>query len=214
MAAVTLSWLGPALRRLSGKNIYLTFDDGPDPILTGAVLDLLKHAEAKATFFVVTARARENLPLIERMLREGHAVGNHSLDHGYRAFFSSEKKLSDWIEKSERELKQILGRDPVGFRPPAGVRTPPLARVLAQKKIPMVLWSDRFFDAVWGWKKAQAIKTLQRLRGGEILLLHDRQKPRHVNEFLETLSYFLKQARESGFQFEALTREMAQTEIF
>ena len=64
----------------NGKSLYLTFDDGPDPNLTGDILNLLDSSNSKATFFVIANRALEYKSLIKKILDEGHAIGNHSLD--------------------------------------------------------------------------------------------------------------------------------------
>ena len=67
--------------------IFLSFDDGPFEGCTDKVLDLLEKHDAKVTFFVVAQRAKQNKHLIDRMINEGHAIGNHSLDHSYSKFF-------------------------------------------------------------------------------------------------------------------------------
>src|SRR5262249_31521864 len=90
-----LDWsLGPCVRRIpprpgESRALYLTFDDGPFPPCTEEVLAVLAALEAKATFFLIAERAESHPSLVKRLLDEGHAIGNHSLDHRYQPFFSS-----------------------------------------------------------------------------------------------------------------------------
>src|SRR3954464_6968769 len=89
------------------KNIYLTFDDGPDPVGTPAVLDVLKAKNAKSTFFLIAEKARAYPAVVERIQREGHAIGNHSLDHLYRRYFSGRRKLGHWIADAEQVFAEM-----------------------------------------------------------------------------------------------------------
>jgi peptidoglycan/xylan/chitin deacetylase (PgdA/CDA1 family) len=204
-----------AVRRLTPprKTLYLTFDDGPDGQTTAAVLDLLKRHQARTTFFVVAERAQKEKALVARLLREGHTLGNHSLDHTYRPFFQSQARLRAWIETSESILQNLSGQPSVGFRPPAGVQTPPLRRALAELGEPLILWNTRFFDALWPWREARARASLARAHSGDIVLLHDRQRPAHQARFLKTLDVYLTEATRAGFAFAALQRELMNSEI-
>jgi hypothetical protein len=82
-------FMGPCIHNIPSYDltIYLTFDDGPCLGCTDKVLDLLHEYEVKATFFVIVEKAEDNLDIISRMKKEGHAIGNHSLDHSYSNFF-------------------------------------------------------------------------------------------------------------------------------
>lgn len=166
-----------AIRRMPAPKgrYFLTFDDGPHPEFTPRILDCLSESGGKATFFVVGTRAREHPALIDRIVKEGHAVGDHSWDHGYRYFFRSERALESWIRRSQGELSSRLGRCSVGFRPPAGVVTPPLVRVLGQLEIPLILWSRRYFDTQIPFTPRRATRAAGKLVAGDIVLLHDTQ---------------------------------------
>src|SRR5262245_55083639 len=78
--------LPPALFRVREsprtRSVFLTFDDGPDPDHTPRLLDVLRHHDARATFFVVGERAERHPDLVRRAVREGHAIGHHSFTHG------------------------------------------------------------------------------------------------------------------------------------
>lgn len=202
----------PSVRRIAPraneKTLYLTFDDGPDPVTTPAVLALLGRLQAPATFFLIVEKMRRYPELTQRIRAEGHAIGNHSLDHGYREFFSSGRSLADWVRAAEEAFRQE-GIESVGFRPPAGVRTPRLHRALHDLGLPLVLWSERFFDTRFVWTRGRADRALSRLEAGAIVLLHDRQPRERLERFLETLSYFVTKARLQGFEFQTMSREIA-----
>ena len=83
------------------EKIYLTFDDGPDPDCTPQVLDLLLDYKVKSSFFVIGNEASRHSSLLNRMLKEGHALYSHSIDHKYNNFFASEKRLQQWVQKSQ-----------------------------------------------------------------------------------------------------------------
>ena len=186
--------------------IYLTFDDGPDPVSTPAVLDVLAKHGAIATFFLVGKKAVAHPELTQRLMAEGHAIGNHSWDHRYRNFFRGTQALKDWIQRAENGLRK-LGADPIGFRPPAGVLTPHVKRAARELDLPIVLWNERFYDAVWPWTKSRAIRSAKKLTGGSIVLLHDRQSPARLNEFCSTLDTYLACLKARGLQFGALNKQ-------
>lgn len=201
--------IAPRVRRIESRDkiLYLTFDDGPEPRSTPAVLEILSQKSVPATFFLIAQKARSFPDLSRRLIAEGHAIGNHSLDHGYRNFFSSRARLVQWIVDAE-EIFRGMKVEPVGFRPPAGVVTPNLRRALAELDLPLVLWSTRFFDTRFMWTREKAAGVLGRLEAGGIVLLHDRQSPRRLATFLDTLAYFVDSARAQGFEFRRLDRSL------
>ncbi len=202
--------LGQPIRVLPAgteRALHLTFDDGPDPAATPAILRVLRAHRAAATFFMVARTARRHPGLVEDVLREGHAVGNHSLDHAYRHYFRGPRHMRDWVAEAEAELSGQMGQPTVGFRPPAGIRTPELAWALRDLRVPLVLWRVRFFDAVWAWRARPAVASLRRTPAGAIVLLHDGQSAGRLPGFLQTLDAYLASAVAQGFVLRALARE-------
>lgn len=199
----------PSVRRINPganeKTLYLTFDDGPDPVGTPAVLNTLRALGVSATFFLVAEKMRRYPEITRRIRVEGHAIGNHSLDHGYREFFTSRESINDWVRAAEEAFRE-QGIEPVGFRPPAGVRTPKLHCALYDLDLPLILWSARFFDTRFPWTRERAARALKRLDPGAIILLHDRQPRERLDLFVETLRFFVNEARASGFEFRSLSR--------
>jgi peptidoglycan-N-acetylglucosamine deacetylase len=186
--------------------IFLTFDDGPCALGTPAVLDVLQRMGVPATFFVVGDKLAENSALVRRMQREGHAFGNHSCDHRYGHFFSRGPALKEWILTGERDLLNA-GLQSVGFRPPAGILTPPVRQAARELKIPLVLWNKRFFDTVLPWTAARARRSGGNIAGGSIVLLHDRQRAGRLPHFCRALEIFIRAVRERGLEFSALDQQ-------
>lgn len=197
------------LRRISTsqKVIYLTFDDGPDEVGTKTVLQTLSEHGAKATFFLIAEKAKAQLSLTQKILRDGHAVGNHSLDHKYRNYFSNSHSLEKWIARAEEVFHQ-LEIPSVGFRSPAGVQTPELHKALDRMNLPLILWNKRFFDTSFTWTEKRALASLETTVPGSIILLHDRMSETRLPIFKNTLSKYLEAATNRGFRFESLTQTL------
>jgi peptidoglycan/xylan/chitin deacetylase (PgdA/CDA1 family) len=190
------------------REIFLTFDDGPDETGTPQVLELLAKHKVKATFFVVAERAKEHHALLAQIQQTGHAIGNHSLDHRYGPYFHRSAYLKRWLGDAENILSQLTGAPTVGFRPPAGVQTPELHRAARELGLPIILWNERFFDSVFRWDVTAALKSSHRLTPGSIVLLHDRQKPKNLSLFLRTLGIYIEALSKRGFEFRALSRAL------
>ncbi len=184
--------------------IFLSFDDGPDPKVTPALLELLDDLDAKGTFFVVGERALRYQDLTRWLLERGNAIGDHSWDHKFKNFFRSDAQLRAWIERGQRELSAVIGQRPLGFRSPAGVKTPPLRRVLTQLAIPCIHWNKRFFDTNFIFNPKRAARAAEKLHSGDILLLHDGNCP-DPNTFLDGVTTLINLGKQRGFQFRALT---------
>jgi peptidoglycan-N-acetylglucosamine deacetylase len=185
------------------SKIFLTFDDGPDAVSTPRILDLLARKRALATFFVIGEKAARSSEIVARMRSDGHAVGDHSSDHRYRNFFRGQRHLKIWLGRSARS--EALHGGSVGFRPPAGILTPRLIKAAEESGIPLILWNERFYDAVWSWSASRARKSAATLKGGSIVLLHDRQSPARLEKFLATLEIYIDALRARGFEFACLT---------
>ncbi len=175
--------------------IYFSFDDGPRAGSTEQVLDLFDELALTATFFVITERVRKNRALFERTVKSGHAIGDHSLDHNYWNYLSSRAQVQNWIKASWEELSEMLGRRPVGFRPPAGVVTPPLLASLEELGIPLILWTHRYFDTRKPPTEMVMARSLRQARDGDLLLLHDALLPDQQRQLCQTLRPVLIELR-------------------
>lgn len=180
------TWLGPNLVRLPQTRadrgeIALTFDDGPDPNVTPAVLDLLDRHRARATFFCIGERARRHPDLVREISVRGHQVENHSDRHRYLFAMQGPRRLYQELHRAQRTLGELTGRTPVFFRAPFGIRNPWVIPILDRLNLRLVSWSRRGYDAVVADSGRVAGRLLRNLRGGDILLLHDGSCARDKN---------------------------------
>jgi peptidoglycan/xylan/chitin deacetylase (PgdA/CDA1 family) len=156
------------------KLVALTFDDGPLRVSTPAVLDTLQTRGARATFFVIGRRAAEEPELIQRMVREGHAVGIHGMDHHRAYAFLSPQAVEDDLAQCVRAVTAAGAPVPLWFRPPIGQASPRTFAGARRAGVEIVAWTFRGRD---GWRRTKAEQLLPRLERalvpGAIVLLHD-----------------------------------------
>jgi peptidoglycan/xylan/chitin deacetylase (PgdA/CDA1 family) len=154
------------------KAVAVTFDDGPDPMSTSRLLDLLSKHHVKATFFVSGIRAAQYPKLMNAIIQAEHTVGNHTFHHDYFIMLKGKNALIKEIESAQNVLKRY-GIRPFVFRPPAGITNPILGGVLGTFGLHCVNFRCRAFDA--GNRKIRnlAKKILHKVRPGDIILLHD-----------------------------------------
>lgn len=170
--------LGPNLTRLPDAaaargEIALTIDDGPDPDVTPRVLDLLDAAGARASFFCIGWRARENPALCREIVARGHRVENHGDAHSkaFSAFGPGRMKAD--IAAAQAVLADITGQAPRFFRATAGLRNPFLDPVLAALDLQLAAWSRRGYDTREGRHDIVLARLTRGLGPGDILLMHD-----------------------------------------
>ncbi|MBK9071559.1 MAG: polysaccharide deacetylase family protein [Myxococcales bacterium] len=154
--------------------IALTFDDGPDPEVTPKILALLKAYDAKATFFVLGSRAAEHPALVQHIIAEGHEIGTHTMSHRVRFHVGRAAYIHREIVEAVRVVGEIIGKTPLLFRPPQGLRSPLVADGLrALPQLQCISWTARGRDSLRTTSEA----IMRRLRGslapGAILVLHD-----------------------------------------
>jgi peptidoglycan/xylan/chitin deacetylase (PgdA/CDA1 family) len=171
-------WLGPNLTRLPAASaarseIAITIDDGPDPQVTPAVLDLLDRHQAKATFFCIGERAARYPELCREIVRRGHDVENHSHEHRHGFSFMGPRGLRRELRRAQETLTALTGRAPVFFRAPAGLRNPLLDPVLPGLGLRLASWTRRGFDTRTADPQLLLRRLTRGLRAGDILLLHD-----------------------------------------
>jgi len=171
-------WLGSNWTRLPADaaargEIAITIDDGPDPELTPAILDLLDEHRAHATFFCIAERARARPALCRAIVARGHGVENHSDRHTHRFSLLGPRAMAREIAAAQASLADITGVAPRFFRAPAGLRNPFLAPVLQRLDLQLVSWTRRGFDTVGNDPTPVLARLLRRLGAGDILLIHD-----------------------------------------
>jgi peptidoglycan/xylan/chitin deacetylase (PgdA/CDA1 family) len=152
--------------------ISLTFDDGPSPSSTPVLLDLLARYKLKATFFVVGEKAARYPELMAKILQQGHTIGNHSWNHDYFLMLRSQKKMQDDIHNTQEILKKS-GVQPLVFRPPVGITSPRLRKVLTREGLVVITYGCRAVDRGNRSIDNLSQKILKALKPGDIIMLHD-----------------------------------------
>ena len=171
-------WLGSNWTRLPApatarREIAITIDDGPDPEVTPAVLDLLDRHGARATFFCIAERARARPALCREIAARGHSVQNHSDRHAHSFSVLGPRAITRELATAQQTVADITGELPRFFRAPAGLRNPFLEPVLRRLDLQLVSWTRRGFDTVRRDPAALLERLARRLRAGDILLVHD-----------------------------------------
>ena len=156
----------------SRNEIAITFDDGPHD-QTMSLLAILKKYNVNAAFFCIgkNISGRENI--IRKISEEGHVVGNHSFSHSNMIDFYPVNKLDEDVSKTDDLLFKILGKKNNLFRPPYGVTTPNIARLVKKKNYKVIGWSVRSYDTTIKDHDRLMNRILSRIRNGSVILLHD-----------------------------------------
>ena len=200
------AWLGPNWRRLPAEavargELALSFDDGPDPAVTPAVLDLLDRRGVKASFFCIAERALRHPELVGDIIRRGHAVENHTLRHRHDFSLLGPQAMLNDVSAAQAILATLTGVPPRFFRAPAGLRNLFLAPVLARLDLRLTSWTRRGFDTRSGDADVVCARLLRGLSAGDILLLHDGHAARTHNRsavILEVLPRLLEAIAAAG----------------
>ena len=162
--------------RSGQRAVALTFDDGPDPSTTPLLLDLLERRDVKATFFVIGEKAAAYPELVNSIIQQGHQLGNHSFKHSTRIFFQKVAAVVKDLEAAQQVLKKH-GVEPLVYRPPVGIVSPRLQPALEKTGLTLVNFSNRPLDGGNRRLKNLAGRVLQRIKDGDIVLLHDKRPP-------------------------------------
>ncbi|MES1980931.1 MAG: polysaccharide deacetylase family protein [Pseudomonadota bacterium] len=170
--------LGPNWVRLPAsaamnREICITIDDGPDPAVTPQVLNILESHGARATFFCIGRQAQRHPELCREIVQRGHAVENHTQNHPHLFSLFGPRGIYREIQAAQQTLGGITGRQPVFFRPVAGLRNLLLDPILAYCGLRLVSWTRRGYDTRENDAELVFQRLTKELRAGDILLLHD-----------------------------------------
>jgi peptidoglycan-N-acetylglucosamine deacetylase len=187
--------------------VYLTFDDGPNPAATPAVLDVLAREDAVATFFLIDHHITDDTaPIVRRIVADGHEIALHSGDRTLA--FQSAEDVDETLERAAARIEQITGQPPCrAFRPHAGVRSGRLLRELDRLDFVMVGWGWNLWD--WHGFRRRNVRTVARrlvahASDGDIIVVHDghHRNPRSNRlHTVETTALIVPALHARGFEF-------------
>ena len=184
------------------KEVYLTFDDGPHPIITPWVLEELKKYNAYATFFCIGKNVEQYKETYNSILEAGHSTGNHTFNH-----------LNGWQTEDDKYLKDILDASHLIhsnlFRPPYGKIKLRQARKISDafdNRIKIIMWDTLSGDFDNNYTAQQCVQNvIENVREGSIIVFHDSEKAYpNLKQSLPDVLHFL---REEGYRFKKIQFE-------
>jgi len=195
LSSARIIWKG-----IASRQVALTFDDGPSPGVTDKILEILKKEKVKANFFVIGRKAEKNPDLLRRIAEGGHEIGNHSYNHS-RTSWINEKKLQKEVRRTSELISSITGLPVFLFRPPYGKIDRHKRKLLEKQGYNIILWSigaDDCYREGRGIRPPKSIiwRVVSRVRGGDIVLLHDNSR-----QIVEALPGMIKQLKRKGYVF-------------
>lgn len=185
----------PAVYQNTQNEVILTFDDGPDPRYTSRVLDILQQYQIKALFFLIGDKAQAHPEIVQRMISEGHQIGNHTQTHPIFFALYSRKKIGIEIDEAAKVIESFTKNKVTLFRPPIGYMNPSIASSLRKRNLRIIGWNVRSYDSFKN--KEQLLSRLIRLtKQKSIVLMHDNLA--HTSEVLEE---YIQRAQSNGIIF-------------
>ena len=177
------------------KLLALTFDDGPDAVVTPRILAALAEHDAHATFFVLGRQAKQHPDLLKQMAAEGHVIGNHSYSHPSR---TSPQEAGEELDRTEAAIEDAVGRKPRLFRPPYGITDGNLSHLALSRGYTGVLWTISSADSRPIGPDVIAKNVIHTPNPSDIVLMHD--GPGH-KDTADALPRILQELGEAGFEF-------------
>jgi peptidoglycan-N-acetylglucosamine deacetylase len=155
-------------------NVALTFDDGPHPVHTRRVMDLLEAGNARGTFFLIGEKAAQFPDLVCEMVRRGHEIALHSYSHDRLLNMRHESRIVKDLERTQQVIERAVEVRPILFRPPVGLTSPRTQIAVARLGLRVVGWTARAFDGAARPDAATVLRRIEpNLKPGAIVLLHD-----------------------------------------
>jgi len=187
----------------SEKAIYLTFDAGYENGFTEGMLDTLKKHDVTAAFFLVGTYIKNNPEIINRMIKEGHIVANHTMNHPDMTAMSDIESFKKELALAEAEYKAVTGMDmPKYYRPPSGNYSESNMKMAQELGYKTIFWSLAYAD--WDNDSQPSTETafsklLPRIHPGAVVLLHNTSKTNSI-----ILDELIVKYKEMGYVFKSL----------
>src|SRR5664279_3093965 len=217
-------WLAKKYGTRDKKKLVLTFDDGPDPLYTPQILDILARENVPAAFFLVGINAENNIPIVKRIYREGHEIGNHTFTHPNIAMVSRKRAIIE-MDATRLLIEAITGHSTVLFRAPFNADFEPQK---AEELIPVALAREKNYldigesidpldwepgtsaDSIVARVIARKQSMTDQNLSGNIILLHDaggESREATVEALPRIIHYF----KERGYQFTTIADLLGKT---
>ena len=187
----------PAVAFPSNNKILLTFDDGPTVEATQTILKALDENKIKALFFCVGQNIERKSELAKEVITQGHSIGNHNYSHKSLIKLSKEDQISE-IKKCNDVIYNMLGVEPVYYRPPYGRYRLSTNKLLKQFKLKNIMWSLLTYDFKNDFNLVKSAVD-KNLKSDSIIVLHDNIKSSDI--IVDSIRYIVDKASEEGYKF-------------
>jgi peptidoglycan/xylan/chitin deacetylase (PgdA/CDA1 family) len=197
-------WRGPT----QGSSVALTFDDGPHPLYTARIAEILASHGARATFFCIGRELDRFAPLARALHLAGHELANHSYRHGTGAdLFVSSRLVAD-LARCQETLFQITGSRVRYYRPAVGIRNPVVHHAARRLGLTIVTWTHSARDGVFALTAKRAQRLASQVQPGSIVALHDgasRERSGLREQTVQNLPLLLQQLSARGLRLRTLS---------
>lgn len=192
------------------KVVYLTFDDGPNSLVTPKILDILEKKNVKATFFVIGKNVEQHPEIVKRAYEEGHYIANHGYDHNNKNLYKSKESFINEIKKTDLAIGNAIGvedycshvfRFPNGFMSPNNKeKKKETLDILSELDYTYIDWNCLNNDSVKKYTKEQLLNNLKKTAKGKntlVILMHD---TKDVNDSSLVLEESINYLEEQGYE--------------
>jgi peptidoglycan/xylan/chitin deacetylase (PgdA/CDA1 family) len=185
------------------KEVALTFDDGPHPVLTLQLLEILKRYHVRATFFVLGERVKLYPWTLQKIAEEGHEIGNHSYSHPSLDRLSNEQ-IENEISRTQEIIKNTIGIEPSLFRPPYGAYHHNASEICGEHQLKIVLWSVDPQDWLYRDENHVYEYVTHHVKNGSIILCHDIH-----STTVYAIPQIIESLLEQGYEFKTVSEIFA-----
>ena len=192
---------GYSIGNKDSKKVYLTFDEGYEAGYTEKILEVLKQNEVKATFFITAHYVNTQPELVQKMIDDGHIIGNHTVNHKSMPTLS-EEQIKEEITKLHTAVFEKTGYDMKYLRPPMGEYSQRTLSIIQSLGYTTTMWSlayDDWEEAKQGREEYAKKKILDNIHNGAVILLHGNSK-----DNANVLDTCIKEIKKMGYEFKTL----------
>ena len=194
------------------KVVYITIDDGPNPITSPLYIEALKAANVKATFFMIGKQMNEYPDIVREMVSGGNVIGNHSYSHNYSSVYRSVYSLDAEITKTNDIINEIVGKQPKIFRAPGGslnlIKRDGLEEEISKLGYVYFDWNVSAADTDRNYNSKEKVisnmKTQSKGRKRVVALMHDNGRKASVEALPEIIQWF----KDNGYEFGTLNENI------
>jgi peptidoglycan/xylan/chitin deacetylase (PgdA/CDA1 family) len=211
--APTGQWYGRTFTGLASGNqqLALTYDDGPNDPHTFRLLEVLARHNVHATFFLIGRYVRQRPDIVRELVKSGHAIGNHTFTHPLLTLKSA-KEIREELQTCRAAIQDAIGEHSNLFRPPFGGRRPAVLRIARELGLEPIMWNITGYD--WTAPPAKVIegKVSRKIRGGNVILLHDgghKQIGADRSQTVIATDHLLARYTAEGYQFTTIPEMMS-----